>query len=101
MTGPSDRVEFELLGQKFAIRTEAPPEYVRKLVTYIEKKLAAISGDSPTDPVRRLTLVTLYITDELIRTREEQASAAGDVSARVDTLLELLDRVAPPSADSA
>ncbi len=101
MTPPTERVEFELLGQKLTIRTEASPEYVRTLVAYIERKLAAIGGDATPDAVRRLTLVTLYITDELFRTREEQARATGDVSARVDTLLDLLERVAPPTADSA
>ncbi len=101
MTAPTERVEFELLGQKFTIRTEASPEYVRTLVTYIERKLAAMGGDTTPDAVRRLTLVTLYITDELFRVREEQARAAGDVSARVDTLLDLLERVAPPTAESA
>jgi cell division protein ZapA (FtsZ GTPase activity inhibitor) len=95
-----ERVEFELLGQTYTIRSEASPEYVRELVRYIERKLGSVGGDAGSDRVKRLALVTLYITDELFRARDEQARAAGDVDARVGTLLELLNRVAPPAADS-
>jgi cell division protein ZapA (FtsZ GTPase activity inhibitor) len=101
VTAKPDRVEFELLGQKYTIRSEAAPDYVRELVGYIEKKLAAVGGEGVQDPMKRLTLATLYITDELFRARDEQTRAAGDVAARVGTLLEMLNRVAPPAEDSA
>ncbi|MBI3630679.1 MAG: cell division protein ZapA [Candidatus Rokubacteria bacterium] len=91
------RVECELLGQKFTIRSEAAPEYVRELVDYIEGKLKEVGG---ADPIKRLGLAALVITDELFRVRAEQARAAGDVNARVDTLLKLLAEVMPPPAKS-
>jgi hypothetical protein len=96
-----DRVEFELLGRTFTIRSEAPPEYVRSLVAYIEGRLAAVGGEPGQDPLKRLALVTLYLTDELFRTRDDQARREGDVSRQVDTLLELLEQVAPGHSDSA
>jgi hypothetical protein len=94
------RVEFELLGQRFAIRSEAAPAYVRELVAYVEAKLKEVGGPAIPDPVKRLGLATLVITDELFRLRADQARAAGDVNARVDTLLKLLDQVTPPDSDS-
>lgn len=96
----SHRVEFELLGQKYAIRSEAAPEYVRELVQYIEATLREVGGPAVPDPLKRLGLAALHITDELFRARAEQARAAGDVNARVDTLLKLLDEVTPPAGDS-
>ncbi len=100
MTDTTSRVEFELLGEKYAIRTEAAPEYVRQLVGYIERKLREVGGPAIPDPTRRLALAALHITDELFRARAEQARATGDVNARVDTLLKLLHEVAPPTAES-
>ena len=35
MTEPK-RVDVEILGQRYAIRSEAPPDYVRQLVAYLE-----------------------------------------------------------------
>jgi cell division protein ZapA (FtsZ GTPase activity inhibitor) len=93
--GPT-RVEVELLGQRYTIRSEASPDYVGRLVRYVEEKLAALGGDPGQDPFKRLALVTLYLADELFRARDEQAQTAGDVNARVDTLIELLDRAAGP-----
>ncbi|MGH9367051.1 MAG: cell division protein ZapA [Thermoanaerobaculia bacterium] len=101
MTEPPHRVEFELLGLKYALRSETSPEYVRELVAYIEGKLREVGGPTIPDPLKRLGLATLYIVDELFRARAELARAAGDVNARVDSLLELLDRAAPPVADSS
>ena len=100
MTDTTHRVEFELLGQKYTIRSEASPEYVRQLVSYIEDKLKEVGGPAIPDPLKRLGLATLVIAEELFRVRAEQARAAGDVNARVDSLLKLLDRAAPPAADS-
>jgi cell division protein ZapA (FtsZ GTPase activity inhibitor) len=95
-----NRVEFELLGEKYTVRTEATPEYVRQLVGYIERKLREAGGPAIPDPTRRLALAVLHITDELFRARADQVRAAGDVNARVDTLLKLLHAVAPPTKDS-
>ncbi len=100
MTDTSNRVEFDLLGEKYTIRSEASPEYVRELVAYIEDKLKEAGGPAIPEPLKRLGLATLVIVDELFRARAEQARAAGDVNARVDTMLKLLDRVAPPATDS-
>jgi len=101
VTDTTHRVEFELLGAKYTIRTEATPDYVRQLVAYIERKLREVGGPAIPDPARRLGLVALHITDELFRARAEQARAAGDLDARVDTLLKLLHEVTPPAGDSA
>jgi cell division protein ZapA (FtsZ GTPase activity inhibitor) len=100
VTGRPTRVEVELLGQRYTIRSEASPEYVNRLVRYVEEKVAALGGDPAQEPFKRLALVTLYLADELLRVRDEQARTAGDVNARVETLIELLDQAARPAPDS-
>ena len=89
------RVEVEILGQKYAIRSEAPPEYVRELAAHVEQRVREIQGPSPgQDPVKLLALAALYITDEMFRLRDEQALAQKDASARLAALSQLLDSVA-------
>ena len=61
-----NRVEVELLGQKYTIRSASPPEYVRELAAYLERRMTEIRGNSTgQDPTRLLALAALYITDEL------------------------------------
>jgi cell division protein ZapA len=92
------RVDVEILGQRYAIRSEAPPDYVRQLVAYVEKRVQEIRGDTlGQDATKVLVLTALDITDELFRLREEQGKGDIDVTARLGALIKLLDAVVPPS----
>jgi len=92
------RVDVEILGQRYAIRSEAPPDYVRQLVAYVEKRVQEIRGDAPgQDPTKVLVLTALDLTDELFRLRDEQGKGDIDITARLGQLIKLLDAVVPPS----
>ena len=94
-----NRVEVEILGQKYTIRSEAPPEYVRELAAHVEQRVREIQGPSSSasqEPAKLLALAALYITDELFRLRDAQALADKDTGARLGVLSRLLDSVAPP-----
>lgn len=94
----SRRVDVEILGQRYAIRSQAPPDYVRQLVTYLETRVREIRGEAAgQDPVKFLVLAALDITDELFRLREDRTRSEGDATARVGALLRLLESVAPPA----
>lgn len=90
------RVEFELLGQRFTVRSDAPAEYVRELVAHVERTIKELKGERSQDPVRLAVLAALYITDELFRTRRARSQEAGEAAQRVGALVQLLDQVAPP-----
>ena len=91
------RVEVEILGQKYTIRTDAPAGYVRELTAYVEQRVKDVRGNGPAqDPVKFLALAALYITDELFRLKDDHALVDKDTSARLDALNRLLDSVAPP-----
>jgi len=90
----TSRVEVEILGQKYTIRSAADPDYVRELAGYVEKRALEIRGISTGhDAARLLALASLYITDELFRLRDEHKAADLDAGARVDALRHLLDAV--------
>jgi cell division protein ZapA (FtsZ GTPase activity inhibitor) len=92
-----NRIEVQILGQKYTIRSDAAPEYVQELATHVEERAREIQGPGPApDPVKLLALTALHLADELFRARDEQAVANRDTSARLDALNRLLDSVAPP-----
>ena len=92
------RVDVDILGQRYAIRSEAAPDYVRQLVTYLEARVSEIRGDTAgQDPTKLLVLAALDITDELFRLREDRSKSDGDATARVGAILRLLDQVVPRS----
>jgi cell division protein ZapA len=93
-----NRIEVEILGQKYTIRSDAPPDYVRELAAYVEQRVRQIRGDGAAqDPAKLLALAALYIADELFRQRDERVLADNDTSARLGALNQLLDSVAPPA----
>jgi hypothetical protein len=92
VTVPIHRVEFELLGQPYTIRTELAPDYVRRLVAFIDAKVKEVALP---DPTKALALAALHITEELFHLRDEQRRLDGDVTSRIDLLLKLLDEVKP------
>ena len=94
----TNRVEFELLGQKYTIRSDATPEYVRRLVSHLEKTIKQIqAGGGPQDPQKLAVLAAFYIADELFRSRDAGRQTEGAAAGRVGALLELLEKTARPS----
>lgn len=94
----TNRVEFELLGQKYAIRSDATPEYVRQLVAHLEKTIKQIQKEGgPQDPQKLAVLAAFYIADELFRSRDASRQKEGAAAERVGALLQLLEKTSPPS----
>ena len=89
------RVEVEILGQKYTIRSEADPAYIRELAAYVEKRVKGVEGQMRgQDPVKALALAALYIADELFRAREELSRYEGDLPKRIGAMVDLLDAIA-------
>jgi cell division protein ZapA (FtsZ GTPase activity inhibitor) len=91
------RIEVQILGQKYTIRSDATAEYVRQLCDQIEQRAREIQGAGPAqDPVKLLALTALHLADELSRLKQERAVVDQDTSDRLNALSQLLDSVAPP-----
>jgi cell division protein ZapA (FtsZ GTPase activity inhibitor) len=92
----AQRVEVEILGQKYTIRSEADPKYVKDLAAYVEKRVKSVEGQiRGQDPVKALALAALYIADELFRAREELGKFEGDLPKRIGARVDLLEIIAP------
>ena len=92
----AQRVEVEILGQKYTIKSEADPKYVRDLATYVEKRVKSVEGQMRgQDPVKALALAALYIADELFRAREELSTYEGDLPKRIGAMVDILESIAP------
>jgi cell division protein ZapA (FtsZ GTPase activity inhibitor) len=89
------RIELNLLGQTLTIRSEASPDYLRRLAKFLEDRVAQLKRSGVNDPLTALSLAALDITDELFRTREDKSRDDDDVGARLGALVALLDKVAP------
>jgi cell division protein ZapA (FtsZ GTPase activity inhibitor) len=94
------RIELNLLGQTLTIRSEATPEYLRRLAKFLEDRVAQLKRSGVSDPLTALSLAALDITDELFRSREEKKTDEDDVGARLGALVALLDKVAPADPGS-
>lgn len=83
------RAEVEILGQRYTIRGEASPDYIRRVAAYLDGKIQEVRrGAGVKEPIRLSVLAGLHIADELFRAREDQAQMAG----RVEALIALLER---------
>jgi len=89
------RVELTFLGQSLALRTEASPDYIRKLAKFVEERVAELKRAGVKDPLKAVSLAALDIADELFCARDEKGHGAADVGARLGALVALLDRAAP------
>ena len=90
------RVEVEILGQKYTIKSEADPKYIKDLAAYVEKRVKSVEGQiRGQDPVKALALSALYIADELFRAREELSKFEGDLPKRIGAMVELLEVIVP------
>jgi cell division protein ZapA (FtsZ GTPase activity inhibitor) len=87
------RVELTVLGHNLTVRTSESAEYVRSLAAYLEERVASMKTGGVRDPGSALVLAALDIIDELFRGRDDVSKREGDVSARLDALVTLLERV--------
>lgn len=95
------RIEVEILGQKYAIRSEADAGYVRDVAAYVEKRVKSVEGQvRGQDPVKALALAALYIADELFRAREELSAFEGDLPKRIGAMIDLLEAIVPAKGRS-
>jgi cell division protein ZapA len=84
-------VKVEILGESYAIRTEAPPEHTKAVAEHLDRSIRRIlAGGSVIETNRAAILAALQITSELFQAREASASIAAamqELSAEVAHML--------------
>ena len=91
MTGKKTSVKVEILGESYAIRSEAPPEHTRAVAEHLDRSIRQIlSGGAVIEANRAAILAALQITSELFLEREANegiTSSMQSLSAEVRRLL--------------
>jgi cell division protein ZapA len=91
-------VKVEILGESYAIRTEAPLEHTKAVAAHLDRAIRQIlSGGSVIETNRAAILAALQITSELFEARD--ASAA--VTASLEALSADVRRLLPPAKRAA
>ncbi|MDI1471272.1 MAG: cell division protein ZapA [Thermodesulfovibrio sp.] len=89
------KTEVYILGQKYTIKGEKPPEYVESLAAYVDEKLRKVYEQNPNlTPLRAAILACFYVADELEETKkilEETKKKLSNLETKTNELLSLLD----------
>jgi cell division protein ZapA len=82
VTGKKTSVRVEILGESYAIRTEAAPEHTKAVAEYLDKAIRQIlSGGAVIEANRAAILAALQITSELFQAREANLAITGAMQA--------------------
>jgi cell division protein ZapA len=93
VTAKKTSIKVEILGESYAIRSDAAPEHTKAVAEYLDKAIRQIlAGGSVIEVNRAAILAALQITSELFLAREASAS----VTASMQELSAELRRMLPP-----
>ena len=85
--------QVQIFGESYSIEGELDAAYVRMLAAYVDKKLSAIAEMAPMmDKKKMAVLAALAIADELHAALEDQGEREGELKARAERCLNLVER---------
>lgn len=94
MTGKKISVKVEILGESYAIRSEADPEHTRAVAQHLDRSIRQIlSSGAVIEANRAAILAALQITSELFLEREANQS----MTASMQELSGEVRRLLPPA----
>lgn len=84
-----------LAGQKFSVRTDARPKYVRELAAFVNQKMEEARQTGKTVTTQSLALLAaMSIADDLFQQREREAELRRDIASKSKRILRYLDKEA-------
>jgi cell division protein ZapA len=94
MSAKKTSVRVEILGESYAIRSEADPEHTKAVADYLDRAIRQIlSGGAVIETNRAAILAALQITSELFRAREANVT----VTESMQALSAEVRRLLPPA----
>lgn len=82
MTSKKTSVKVEILGESYAIRTEADPEHTRAVAEHLDRSIRQIlASGSVIEANRAAILAALQITSELFQEREATTAVTNAMQA--------------------
>lgn len=84
-------VEVEIFGQKYLIRGDGDPAYIRKLAEFVDLKMREVHGKLQlSTPGKVAVLAALNITHEFFNIRKEMEEQESLIANKTEKLLELI-----------
>ena len=91
MTGRKSSVKVEILGESYAIRSDATPEHTRAVAEYLDRAIRQIlSTGSVIEANRAAILAALQITSELFQARDANQAVVAAMAELGDEVRRLL-----------
>jgi cell division protein ZapA len=90
-------VRVTIVGEEYAIRSDAPPEHTRAVAEYVDRAIRAVMHGSVVEPHKAAILAALQITDELF----EATASSRVIEGNMDALSEEVRRWLPPAKRGA
>ncbi|WP_333652053.1 cell division protein ZapA [Dissulfurispira sp.] len=88
-------IEAHILGQKYVIKGDAPPEYIQQIADFVDEKLKEVYATAPgITPLKAAILTALNIADELHRVKREYNSISQGIKSienKADSIIRLFD----------
>lgn len=82
-----------LAGQKFSVRTDARPKYVRELAAFVNQKMEEARQSGKVVTTQSLALLAaMSIADDLFQQREREAELRRDIANKSRRILRYLDK---------
>jgi cell division protein ZapA len=73
-------VRVTIMGEEYAIRSDASPEHTRRVADYVDRAIRQVKSSGPlVESHKAAILAALQITDELFKSREASEGLAEDV----------------------
>lgn len=92
-------VPVTILGQEFAVRSEAPPEEVQKVASFVNAKIDEIAASSRVaDSLYMVVLALLNVAGAYLETRERDDSEA--IEERLQALVDRIERACPAAGEA-
>jgi cell division protein ZapA len=94
VTGKTTSVKVEILGESYAIRSDAAPEHTRAVAEHLDRLIRQIlSGGSVIETNRAAILAALQITSELFQERDANEA----ITSAMHSLSGEVRRMVPPA----
>ena len=86
-------VEIHIGGQRYLVRGDADPTYLRQLAAFLDERMQEVRASSKVVLTEKLAvLAALNVADELFRARRRHAALRREIGGRLDRLTAYLDQ---------
>jgi len=95
-------VEIEILGRRYALRSDRPPEHLKAVAAFVDGKLRELAGGRPASVQRdHAILAALNIASELFHLKRQRSQTARSLDASLGSLVALIDEAVSEEAVDA